>query len=127
MLVKAIIARPTCHLRGKSAFTLVEIMIVVGVIALLASIAVPNYLRARRSTWKSTCINNLRQLDSAKHQWAQERQKTDTDVPSPDDLKVYIKNEVYPSCPAGGVYTIGALNTDPTCSKSGEGHALPPP
>ncbi len=102
-------------------------MIVVALIGLLAALAVPNFLRARASAQKNTCINNLRQLDSAKHQWAQERQKADTDIPSSDDLKVYIKNDVYPSCPAGGVYTIGALSTDPTCSKSDIGHLLPPP
>jgi len=108
-----------------SAFTLVEIMIVMALIGLLAALAVPNFLRARASARKNTCINNLRQLDSAKHQWAQEHQKADTDIPSSDDLKVYIKNEVYPSCPAGGVYTIGALTTDPTCSKSDIAHVLP--
>ena len=102
-------------------------MIVVAVIGLLAALAVPNYLRARDSTRKNTCINNLRQLDSAKHQWAQERQKAETAIPTSDDLKVYIKNDVYPSCPAGGVYTIGALSSDPTCSKSDIGHILPPP
>jgi prepilin-type N-terminal cleavage/methylation domain-containing protein len=110
----------------KSGFTLVEIMIVVAVIGLLAAIAVPNYVRARNTTFRKTCINNLRQVDSAKQQWALENRKTDSDTPGQADLAPYIKNLLFPACPAGGSYTINAVSTDPTCSKSAEGHVLPP-
>src|ERR1700687_3687003 len=55
-------------------FTLVEIMIVVAIIGLLAAIAIPNFVRARTTSQKNACINNLRQIDGAIQQWALENQ-----------------------------------------------------
>jgi hypothetical protein len=73
----------------------------------------------------AACINSLRQIDGAKHQWALENRKTDTAIPTPQDIAVYIRGEIIPTCPAGGIYTINAVSADPTCSIPG--HALPPP
>ena len=105
-----------------------EIMIVVAIIGLLAAIAIPNFVRARNTARKNVCINNLRQIDSAKHQWALEFKKADTDSPTSDDVKPYIRNSQFPACPAVGTYTIGAMNTDPTCPNAASlSHVLPPP
>jgi prepilin-type N-terminal cleavage/methylation domain-containing protein len=111
----------------KAGFTLVEIMIVVAIIGLLATIAIPNFVRARNTAQKNACIANLRQIDGAKQLWAMENKKGDTDTPTQADVQVYIKNNLFPSCPGGGTYTVNAVNTDPTCSKSAVGHALTPP
>jgi len=108
----------------KSGFTLVEIMIVVAIIGLLASIAIPNFVRARNTAQKNACINNLRQIDGAKQQWALENKKSDTDTPPDAAVGEYIKNNKFPTCPGSGTYAVGAVNTDPTCSKSADGHAL---
>jgi prepilin-type N-terminal cleavage/methylation domain-containing protein len=46
-------------------FTLVEIMIVVAIIALLAAIAVPGFLRARKRAQASRILNDLRLIAKA--------------------------------------------------------------
>jgi DNA repair exonuclease SbcCD ATPase subunit len=75
----------------------------------------------------NACINNLRLIDSAKQQWALEYKKGAADIPTWDDLRPYIgrgPNGDLPTCPAGGVYTIGTVNDKPTCSIPG--HVLFP-
>ena len=56
--------------RTQSGFTLIELMIVVGIIALLTTIAVPNLARARDQSRLNMIYSNLRVLDAAKDQWA---------------------------------------------------------
>lgn len=102
----------------KSAFTLVEIMIVVAIIGLLAAIAIPNFVKARTTAQQNACINNLRQLEGAKDQWAIEN-KASTGDPIPDATKVYeyLKGEAIPVCPANGTYSLGNVGTNAECSK----------
>ena len=61
--------------KRRGGFTLVEIMIVVAIIALLAAIAVPGFLRARKRSQASRVINDLRLIDSAVDQYAIENNK----------------------------------------------------
>ena len=75
----------------RGGFTLVEIMIVVAIIALLAAIAVPNFLRARKRSQATRILEDLRMLDSATDQYAIENNKTTGMNPVFSDLKNYIK------------------------------------
>lgn len=123
---------------GKSGFTLVEIMIVVAIIGMLASIAIPNLLKARTRSQMNACINNLRQIDAAKQQWAMETRQASAAVPQQTDLDPYIgragnANNVL--CPAGGggatfgtSYNLNSVTNTPTCNivQSGQNaHVLP--
>lgn len=102
-------------MRGKKGFTLVEIMIVVAIIGLLAAIAIPSFIKARTESQKNACINNLRQIDAAKEQWALANKKVSGDAIVQAEVDAYIKGGT-PDCPASGVYTYGAVSADPTCT-----------
>jgi type II secretory pathway pseudopilin PulG len=67
-------------------------MIVVAIIALLASIAVPGFLRARKRAQATRVINDLRHLDSAVDQYALENNKAGGSTMSFSDLRVYLKD-----------------------------------
>src|SRR3984957_16836206 len=77
--------------KNRGGFTLVEIMIVVAIIALLAAIAVPNFLRARKRSQATRILEDLRLLDSACDQYAIETNKTSGMQPVFGDLKNYLK------------------------------------
>jgi prepilin-type N-terminal cleavage/methylation domain-containing protein len=72
-------------------FTLVEIMIVVSIIALLAAIAVPGFLRARKRSQASRIINDLRLIDSAVDQYAIENNKSTGSAVAVTDWTRYLK------------------------------------
>ncbi len=109
--------------QDKRGFTLIEIMIVVLIIGILLAIAVPNFMTARRNSRTKACIANLKQIQSAKEQWAMKNNQGGTATPTEADLAPeFIKS--MPTCPEGGTYTIGTVDTDPTCSIGGE-HVLP--
>jgi prepilin-type N-terminal cleavage/methylation domain-containing protein len=76
-----------------SAFTLVEIMIVVAIIALLAAIAVPGFLRARKRSQASRIINDLRLIDSAVDQYAIETNRASGFSVGTADWTNYLKKD----------------------------------
>src|SRR5438046_8080401 len=76
---------------NQKGFTLVEIMIVVAIIALLAAIAVPGFLRARKRSQASRILNDLRMIDSACDQYAIETNRKTGDVVAVTDWTNYLK------------------------------------
>jgi prepilin-type N-terminal cleavage/methylation domain-containing protein len=77
--------------KSRGGFTLVEIMIVVAIIALLAAIAVPGFLRARKRSQASRIINDLRLIDSAVDQYAIENNKSSGATVAVNDWTNYLK------------------------------------
>jgi prepilin-type N-terminal cleavage/methylation domain-containing protein len=77
----------------RAGFTLVEIMIVVAIIALLAAIAVPGFLRARKRSQASKILNDLRMIDSAVDQYAIETGKKSGDPIAVSDWTNYVKKD----------------------------------
>jgi prepilin-type N-terminal cleavage/methylation domain-containing protein len=88
-------------------FTLVEIMIVVLIIGILLTIAVPGWMKMRRTTHEKACWSGLRMIDDAKQQWSMDTNQETGATPTEADLSPeYIKT--WPTCDGGGTITIGS-------------------
>src|SRR5438105_10886218 len=81
----------TSAAKSHKGFTLVEIMIVVAIIALLAAIAVPGFLRARKRSQASRILNDLRMIDSAVDQYSIETNRKTNDPVAITDWTNYVK------------------------------------
>jgi prepilin-type N-terminal cleavage/methylation domain-containing protein len=101
-----------------SGFTLVEIMIVVAIIGLLATIAIPSFVKARNTSQQNACINNLRIIDGGKEQCAMVYRMTDGDPVATVSVNEYIKGNTTPFCPTSGTYAYGNIGSNPRCSIS---------
>ena len=107
------------HRMKNHGFTMLEIMIIVGVIGVLAAIAVPNFMKARVRTQSVQCSNNIRQFEAAKAQYSLESGLKNGDSIEPASaLDGYLVNlKVSTICPAGGTYrNIAVIGTPTTCS-----------
>src|SRR5262249_40750310 len=69
------------------------------------------------------CINNLRQIDGAKQQWALENKMSTNAIPNTKDILPYFRDNALPTCPSGGAYTLNAVSLVPACSFPG--HIVP--
>lgn len=115
-------------IRSRRGYTLVEIMIVVAVIAILMSVAAPNYFKSGNAASRNTCISNLRQIDAAVEQWAMDNSIPADTVPDgfqEDAIYSYVEGGK-PECPSGGEYSLHAVGskTQVTCSREADGHRI---
>ena len=103
-----------------SGFTLVELMITVGIIGLILGIALPNFMKTRTRARQQICIENLSQIESAKQLWGVENNKKDGDPATSADLigpSLYIKRQ--PVCPAAGKYDFTTIGENAKCDQTG--------
>ena len=102
--------------KRNQGFTLVEIMIVVAIIAILAAVAIPNFVKYRKTSQMNACISNMKQIQAAAEQ-AKLAGKSPTDEEVMYGAKGYIKSK--PTCPetkADYTVTDGTDGVTITCS-----------
>lgn len=92
---------------SKSAFTLVEIMIVVAIIGLLAALAIPGFVKARKQSQGRRSINDARQIDSAIDQWAIEKKKVVGDALDLTQIATYCKGGLPATDAVNAQFVIG--------------------
>ena len=111
------------YIKKNRGFTLVEIMIVVAIIALLAAIAVPGFLRARKRSQGTTIKNDLRLFDAAVDQYAIEY-NLGTGTVTSAQVTIYLKpgtrlantmTDILGNAYASS-FTLGSLPSVPTAS-----------
>lgn len=110
--------------RRRGAFTLIEIMIVIAIIAVLAAIAIPNFQAARKRAQVRACYANLRSLAGALEYYCADI-NMDYQISSEADLKPIVDGghlNATPKCPDGGKYTAQGGGKQAACSIHGSIH-----
>lgn len=103
----------------RKGFTLAEIMIVLAIIGLLVTAALPSFVLARVNSRTGACLNNLRLIEAAKEEWAMATNAADNAVTTDNDITPYLAGRKMPTCRGGGTYTTNPLNTKASCSIGG--------
>jgi hypothetical protein len=117
--------------RVKIGFWILLVTLALSMLVLVLAPTLRNHVVPLSHSEVSDCINNLRNIEAAKNEWALINNKTTNDIPTWADIKDYIKRlerdkpylkfEVdpesgLPKCPSGGIYVIGKVGEVPTCS-----------
>jgi len=108
-------------------FTLVEIMIVVAIIGILVSIAVPGFMKARTRSQASVCIESQQSVTNIVTQWALDERKGSGALAGEGDLfgsGRYMDR--HPTCPVGNLQiVIPAVNDYAVCPSGVADHIVP--
>ncbi len=97
---------------NKAAFTLVEIMIVVAIIGLLAALAIPGFVKARKQSQGRRILNDVRQMDAAVDQWALETGQTDGAAINTTSAGTYLKSAWKSNDLLNNPFTVGTVGTN---------------
>ncbi len=118
------LSKNTLNRRKTTGFTLVEVMLVVALIAMLAAIATPNFIRARRRAQANIVVDEMRALESAISLYAVENGKRGAHPISSADIATFLpfiktNSQLYNTLPndlLGNPIGLSTLDTPPKIS-----------
>jgi prepilin-type N-terminal cleavage/methylation domain-containing protein len=96
----------------KPGFTLVEILIVVSVIGLLAVLALPGMMKARKRSMGIVILEEVRLMDAAIDEWILERRKKDGLPIVTSEVASYLKGSWRDTDLFGHSYIIGLIGSN---------------
>ena len=114
----------------RKGFTIIELMIVLAIIAIAMSIAVPNFMHMSSVSKRTVCISNLRHITEAIEQWAIDKSISSGVNISQEQEDYIYSNYLHsgkPKCPSGGDYLLNPVSSNPQvqCTREeAEGHKL---
>lgn len=109
--------------KERARIRVLPVLVVLAIIALLASVAMPHLVKSRHTAQANSVINNLRQLDGAKQQWAIENNKPTGAAPTFGDLKPYLSRGDMPAV-AGENFVIGRVGEPASAKPEAEDQQL---
>lgn len=87
---------------------------------LLAAVAIPSFVKARKQALAQACQLNLNNIQKAKIAWAKDNAKSDDAVPFDAELFGPGKDiPVKPECPGGGTYMVNSIREETACTLHG--------
>src|SRR4051812_41879377 len=102
-------------------------LVIVGagvIIIAVAYLKLPALLRPRAISADSACVANLESLKSAKQNWQTAAKRRLDCRPTEEELFGPLWTSSMPVCPGGGIYNIGSVSEDPTCTLGGPAHSI---
>src|SRR5271157_3379950 len=97
--------------RDNQGFTLVEIMIVVAIVGLLAALAVPGFVKARKQSQGRRIMNDCRQMDAAIDQWSVNAGIADGTAVDTVAAQTYLKTAWAVNDLLGNAYSLNVTGT----------------
>jgi competence protein ComGC len=101
-----------------------NVLLIISLLLVGTAIIVPSFMKSRETSCQNSCINNLRQIEAGKEQWALENAMETGHPVVVSEVNAYIKGGE-PICPAGARYTYNAVGMNATCDSTNAWHVLP--